>query len=162
MIYSSKETNCVWCVTVRVPLRPCRYRPGKHRLLQGWHALLCDDCQKTEPAGERSHSACEWSKPSARLCVCVCVCVCVFECSRDNCWILYRLCVADMKAILYAHTDRQNQKSVPSVLVSFIPPVFYALSVFAQYQTNGLTKPTKEQTANSSTLTECLCPRHTR
>lgn len=110
-----------------------RYWPGKHRLLQGWHALLCDDCQKTEPAGERSHSACEWSKPGSQLTV-----VCVFERQLLN--LVLSLCSRHKGT--HRLTESEVCPSLAFLSLSFILPVFYSLSVFAQYWRNGLTKPT--------------------
>lgn len=37
------------------PARVFRHRLGEHSLLQRQHALLCDDSEEAEPAGERSH-----------------------------------------------------------------------------------------------------------
>lgn len=33
----------------------CRNRLGEHSLLQRQHPLLCHDCKKAEPAGQRGH-----------------------------------------------------------------------------------------------------------
>lgn len=60
-LWTIRQKGC-FCLTICLSIGISRYWPGKHCLLQGWHALLCDDCQKTEPAGKGSHSACEWLK----------------------------------------------------------------------------------------------------